>query len=59
MKNTQKTTATTVAYKDATPEEQAARRAAQQERYIEMGIQAGLNISIAQSLFNSNLSWKN
>ena len=39
MENTQNTTVT---YKDATPKEQAARRAAQQERYIKMGVQAGI-----------------
>ena len=56
MENTQNTTATTVAYKDATPEEQAARRAAQQERYIEMGVQAGLkreNVKVTHGYLKS------
>ena len=50
MENTQNTT---VAYKDATPEEQAARRAAQQERYIEMGVQAGLQAGLETILLTA------
>lgn len=42
MTELQNTTATKVAFKDATPEEQQARIAKQQERYMEMGKQAGL-----------------
>ena len=43
MENTQNTTATTVAYKDATPEEQAARRAAQEKRDLAFLASRGLS----------------